>query len=51
VVGVEGEVCTCLGLDEPRELHDRTSSGVDDDPLNGFGVPVNTVTVSGGMDR
>jgi len=34
VVGVDGEVLSCFCVGEPRKLHDRTPSGVEDDPFD-----------------
>lgn len=36
VLGIDGEVLSCLGLDEPRELHNRTPCRVEDGPLDGL---------------
>ena len=48
VLGVDGEIRSCPGLDEPRELHNRPSGRVEDHPLDVMGAAFDDVAVPGG---
>ena len=43
---IDGQVVSRFGVDEPRELHDRATSSVDDDSFDVLGVSFNAVTLS-----
>ena len=47
MLGVEGELLSGLSLDKPSKLHDRTSSRVEDGPLDLVDVSFHAVAVSG----
>jgi hypothetical protein len=44
VVWVDGEVLSGLGVDEPRELHDRAPRRVEDDALDVLGSYCDLIT-------
>ena len=50
VFRVYGQVVACFRLGEPRELHDRTASRIDNDPFDVLDVAVDAVPVSGHHD-
>jgi len=50
VSGVDPQVASCLRVGEPRKLHDRTPSRVENDPFDVLDVAVDAVPVSGHDD-
>jgi hypothetical protein len=50
VFRVDGQVVSCLRVGEPCKLHDRTTSGIENDPFDVFNVAEDAVPVSGHDD-
>jgi hypothetical protein len=47
---IHGQAVSAVGVGEPRKLHDRTPSRVEDGPLDVLGVAFDPVVVSGHED-
>jgi len=47
MLGIDCQLLSRFSLGEPRKLHDRAASCVEDDPFDVFGVSLDVVVLAG----